>query len=89
VRKSGAIFACLAMLAFSSIGRASTTGEDKRAVLQEVTSELQVCSAYYAVVARCFNQQEPELSDRYAKSSRGLASLARRGKLSLGGLTAP
>ena len=85
MHKSGAMLACLAVLAFPSIGGAYTTGEDNRAALQEVTSELQVCSAYYAVEAQCFNQQEEtELSDRYAKSSRRLESLARKGKLSLG-----
>ena len=85
MNKSGAMFACLAVLAFPSIGGAYTTGEDNRAALQEVTSELQVCSVYYAVEAQCFNQQEEtELSDRYAKSSRRLESLARKGKRSLG-----
>jgi hypothetical protein len=84
VYKSGVMFACLVVLAFPSIGGAYTTGEDNRVALQEVTSELQVCSAYYAVAAQCFNQQQPELSDRYEKSSHRLESLARRGKLSLG-----
>ena len=84
MRKSGAMFACLAMLAFPSVEGAYANGEDNRAALQEVTSELQVCSAYYAVEAQCFNQQEPRLSDRYAKSSRRLESVARKGKLLLG-----
>jgi hypothetical protein len=84
VYRSGVMFACLAVLAFPSVGGAYTTGEDNRVALQEVTSELQVCSAYYAVEAQCFNQEEPKLSDKYAKSSRRLESLARRGKLSLG-----
>jgi hypothetical protein len=73
---------CCAALAFSSAQYAySETDEAAVVAFQEVTSELQVCSAYYDVASRCLASGDPRLSARYAKSSIRLESLAHKGKL--------
>jgi hypothetical protein len=57
---------------------------DENAVMREVSSELQICSAYDAVMSRCMGQQEPRVSVGYDKSATNLERLARDNKYSLG-----
>jgi hypothetical protein len=81
MRKGAAVLVCLAALAVPSVDHAFAAGaEDALVALRAVTSELQVCAAYYAIASRCSTQRQPKLSDRFAKSSTRLQGLARRGK---------
>ena len=77
------LFACLLAVTFPSVECAhAQPDDDTLTAIQEVTSELKVCSAYYGIAARCLIRQEPQVSHSYAKSSAYLENLARKGELS-------
>src|SRR5262249_11382059 len=70
-----ALLICIGALA-PIVAQAQPPTDAQRKALGETAGELEVCSAFFMVVAACIAPQEPKLSDDYAKKGTTVGNLS-------------
>jgi hypothetical protein len=71
-------------LCLSTVAATAQTNEDIHRALGEVAGELQICSVYFGVVARCIKTQEPAIARTYREASDKVALLAIKTGMTVG-----